>query len=144
MASEALAATRVTDCGGEATAPNTADQKRAAPITADQKRAQFINLVEQAAIATERAAKKVKIADNMAKDIWDNHSDFPGAQDTACFMQDLTEQSAKTWFMALEGKTAFQKFAEVVETRKKHQRESNYYKRHVVAMMGVDVMGMDM
>ena len=126
MASEALAATGA-----------------AAPNTADQKRARFINLAEQAAIAAECAAKKVKIAHNMAKDIWDNHSDFPGAQDTACFMQDLTEQSAKTWFMALEGKTVFQNFAEVAETRKRHQGESNCHKRNVVAMMGVDVMGMD-
>ena len=115
----------------------------AAPNTADQKRARFISLAEQAAIAAENAAKKVKIAHEYADHIYKEHSDFPGAEDTADFMRQLAEQTAKTWFMALEGKTVFQNFAEVAETRKRHQGESNCHKRKVVAMMGVDVMGMD-
>ena len=107
------------------------------PSVPDQKRARFIELAEEAAAAAEEAAKRVKIAQEFASQLLQEHPDYPAAQDTAEYMEQLTSSAAKTWVLALEGKTVFQNWAEVITIRTKHMDQKSQNKRLVMAYMGL-------
>ena len=70
---------------------------------ASGKRDRLITLAEQSAVAAEEAAKKAKIAADLAEELHDLHPDYPGAEDAADFLGALARQTAKTWTLALEG-----------------------------------------
>ena len=107
------------------------------------KRARFTYLAEQAANAVEVAAKRVKLAQEMAKQIYESNPNHPGAEETAFFMDEYTEDMAKTWAKALEGKTIFQNSAEVVELRRRQEAQNATHRRNVAAIMGVDSDGLE-
>ena len=102
-----------------------------------RKRARFVELAESAARAVEEAAKRVNIAKNFATDLYELSPLCPGAEDTCQHMEELNEQTAKTWAMALESKTVFQNSAEIIELRKTHSAKNRADRKKVAQMMGV-------
>ena len=114
-----------------------ADRAAAPDAPPDRKRARFISLAEQAAIAMEEAAKKIKLAEICADQIYKEHPTYPGAEDTADFMQEFVGQAAKTWVMALQGKTIFQNSGEIIGIHVRHDNETLDNKQRVVTTMDI-------
>ena len=102
-----------------------------------RKRHRFIQMAEEAAIAMEAAAKKIKLAATAAEELADAHPTCLGATDANEHFDELNRKAAGVWAATLEGKVVLQETAVITSIRDRHERARRLDRTRVAEVMDI-------